>query len=215
MNTRTKLFSLLVALALVLFAFGCGPEGEDVEPGPDSVTSTDTSNPGNDTVAPPDDVVAPPGDADTPDPDVVDPPTCPDGQTELTLDDATECVTTKFADAVDYLEGLELTQTEPNTEAVTITLGFHHVSDFDVAMIQCEGFSKFFVRGLNGVVRIACIDESLSLSMCEVDTGPCAGGTLTGQITYSKSSTPEVVLRTDYCGDGWCDNFVYESGVIE
>ena len=51
--------------------------------------------------------------------------------------------------------------------------------------------------------------------MCEVDTTFCFGGTLTGQITYSKSAQPEVVLQTDFCGDLGCDNFVYESDVNE
>ena len=213
MNTRSMFLSIFVTLILLLASFGCEANGGDT--GSDTSVAGDTGSPPDDTGSPPDDSGNKPDSpdpADTPDPDdTTTPPTCDDGLVELERDGVTECVSADFAEAVEHLDGLELMQTEPNSGSVTITLEFHHVSDFDVAMIQCEGFSKFFIQGLAGAVKTACVDETLALSMCENDTTFCGSGTLTGQITYSKSETPEVVIRVDYCGEGWCNNFVYES----
>jgi len=205
MNTQRSLFlSIVTLLSLLLFAFGCEAGGGDTNPNMDIQSGSDTGSPPDDSGNKPDS----PDPTDVPNP----PPTCEGDLVELERDGVTECVSPKFAEAVEHLDGLELMQTEPNSGSVTITLEFHHVSDFDVAMTQCEGFSKFFVQGLSGVIRSACVDENLNLSMCEVDPTICGhGATLTGQITYSKSATPEVVIRTNYCGEGWCDNFVYES----
>ena len=210
MNTQRSLFlSIFVTLILLLVALGCEAGGGDTKPNSDIQSGSDTGNPPDDTGSPPDDSGNKPDSpdpADTPDP----PPTCDDGLVELERDGETECVSASFAEAVEYIEGKELTRVEPN-DGEAITLEFRHVNSNPLMVTECAGFSNFYVSGFTSVIDIACIDENLDMAMCEVDTEYCYGGNMTGEITFEKSlSSGAVILEYHSCGDLGCTTLMYE-----